>query len=827
MNKKNCCLKTLFFSSFVVGLSCWPLNEAIAQTIIPDNTLPINSAVTEAEDTLTIGEGTVAGDNLFHSFQEFSLPSNQTALFDNNFNITNIFTRVTGGNISHIDGLIQTNGSANLFLINPNGLIFSENAALDVGGAFIGSTASEIDFGNNNYYSAINPNNPALLTITAPIGLGFTTTKPGNIVNQSRNGLAVPPSQTLRLIGGNIDLNGGNLIAESGSIEVGAILNGEWSLIDGGASSQELSNYGNIRLNQGASIEASGAGGGYILLKGAEVTLTDASSIVAETLGELDGQGIEIETEKFQMEEDSFISASTFGEGRGGLLEINATESVSILGGGLRELEEIISALLDGTITSQNPITQNNIFAVSYGLGDAGDLEINTKRLILRDGVFLATFTLGQGNGGIININASELVEVEQSHIGSDSLSLAMEVGNAGNVNISTKRLLVEEGGSVTSLTLNDSDGSTVLINASESVELGEALPGSLLPTGIFTNSIGGTGAAGDIIINTKELIARNGAILNTESGGIMPNGLIAFGGAGGDIFIRATDKVEIVSNSGESNGLSSVFTTNTFSEFPAGSIKIETNNLILNNASILVSSFGSGDAGELEITANSISLDNRSNINANTVAGNAGGNITLQAKEIQLQGNSSISTDAGNANGGNITIDTDTLVALENSDITANAEQGFGGRIQINAEGIFGTSESDITATSALGANFSGTVVIDNPAVDTSSGLIQFSQKVIDPAEQVVVSCEALQGNSFTITGRGGLPSDPTERLIGKIIWQDLQDFSQGVASTGSPLQKHKNQLLQATNWIVNAQGNVELIAPSLPEIVTPNSCQ
>ncbi len=237
MNDETNSWRQFFLSTIVFGLSCWPEYVALAQTIIPDNSLPDNSAITETGALITIEKGTTAGNNLFHSFQEFSLPTNNTALFNNNANIQNIFTRVTGEGISHIDGVIKTNGTANLYLINPNGLIFGENAALDVGGAFIGSTASEINFGDNNYYSAVNPNNPPLLNITAPIGLGFSK-EPGNIINQSRNGLAVTPGQTLKLIGGNIDLSGGSLTAKGGSIELRAILNGEQWLINRRTSRQ-------------------------------------------------------------------------------------------------------------------------------------------------------------------------------------------------------------------------------------------------------------------------------------------------------------------------------------------------------------------------------------------------------------------------------------------------------------------------------------------------------------------------------------------------------------------------------------------------------------
>jgi filamentous hemagglutinin family protein len=152
---------------WLVGLCYWGLSlPTNAQQIVPDASLPVNSIVTLDSNISRITGGSSVGSNLFHSFREFSIPTGSTAFFQNANSIQNIFSRVTGNAISSIDGIIKAVGRANLFLINPNGIIFGQNARLDIGGSFYASTARSLNFSDGIEFRASPSSAPPVLTVS-------------------------------------------------------------------------------------------------------------------------------------------------------------------------------------------------------------------------------------------------------------------------------------------------------------------------------------------------------------------------------------------------------------------------------------------------------------------------------------------------------------------------------------------------------------------------------------------------------------------------------------------------------------------------------------
>ncbi|MGE5655720.1 MAG: hypothetical protein ACM37W_03825, partial [Actinomycetota bacterium] len=164
-----------------------------------------------------------------------------------------------------------------------------------------------------------------------------------------------------------------------------------------------------------------------------------------------------------------------------------------------------------------------------------------------------------------------------------------------------------------------------------------------------------------------------------------------------------------------------------------------------------------------------------------------------------------------------------------------ANAVLGSGGNIQIESQSLLGfnnnnqsTPESNITATSQFGV--SGTVQINQFNVNPTSGLVELPAKVVDPSQQIVTGCADSRGSRFVVTGRGGVPPNPTQQVADDRTWGDVRDLSayrQTQVTTTPAEPKAEIYLREASTWVRHADGKVELIATQSPtQLQTPVTC-
>jgi filamentous hemagglutinin family protein len=743
--------------------------ERVLAQITPDASLGSESSTVERNvDGLPndqINGGAIRGTNLFHSFLEFNVGTGQGVYFTNPAGIENIFSRVTGGTPSNISGTLGVLGNANLLLLNPNGIIFGQTASLDLNGSFLATTANSINFADGTQFSTLNPQASPLLTVSVPVGLGFGTT-PGEILVQGSN-LQVSPERTLALIGGNIALQGGNLIAPTGRVELGSVAGSSLVNLTQIYKGWEfgytgVQDFQDIQLSQGVSVDASGEGGGAIQVQGRNVLLDGGSRVLSYTLGAQQGESI----------------------------QVNASESVELIGSGTY----VNDIPLFGFGLSTPSALRNGLFTLSLGSGAAGDIVLTTPHVTASNGAFIASYAFREGSTGNLTLNASKAVDFTAS--GLITVAGSRSTGDGGSLMINTSRLVMQDNAVAITIMLGSGQGGKLTVLASDSIDLIGSTPlifdnNASLQTGIGSNTFG-NGEAGDALISTQRLTLQNGATIQAATGAK---------GNGGMLTVNASESVRLT-GSALDGLLPSSLSVETVASGNGGSLKLTTGMLVIEDgAGLLVNSLGdpSAIAGNMTVVADSIYLD-RGTITAEAI-GTEGGNIELQTQNLQLRNGSQITATASLAgNGGNIKIDTGTLVALENSDITANAPQGTGGRITVNAQAIFGTEfreeltpESDITAFGKT-PELNGIVELNTPDVNVQGDLNQLNANFIDTEQAIASSCLArrnVEQGSFTVTGTGGLPQNPYEAISGQYqlsTVQGLQPLPQQQASSSIP---------------------------------------
>jgi filamentous hemagglutinin family protein len=870
--------------------------DQVDAQVIPDGTLS-TTVNTPNNLNFTIDGGTRSGNNLFHSFSQLSVPTGGSALFNNPIDVQNIFSRVTGGTVSNIDGLLQANGTANLFLLNPSGILFGANASLNIGGSFIGTTARSIKFADGGEFSAVNTSGTPLLTISAPVGLQMGA-EAGAIQVQGvppnpfvLSGLQVPAGKTLALVGGNIDMAQANLFAPDGHIELWAVKNAEVSLDR--ANGWELTgtsptpgDWGTVTLRQSSYVNAGGLfglgiyQGGSIQVRARGLTVQDGSSLASSTSGIGTGQPITVKTTEFvdllgtsapdQFNRNGGLSTTAYNSGATAGDIVVDTPRLRLANGAW--IQSSVSAVYDfftgQVIGYSNDSTSGNISIRAQDVEVKGDtpfpspfLPPDTPLDVPGNVVPTAITTVLGAPGtnvrsGDISITADRVRVLEGGRISTDLVNFGssfIPTGRTGDISIRAAESLEIEGvtrGGMVGAVISSLQPGTQGQGGNITIETDKL---QLHNGGTISTALAGTGTSGNITIQSRDILVRDVAIDNISQ---TTSGIIAVvaksgGGTGGSINLKAdnlrvfeggqiasaTDGQGVAGNinvqvknlqlQGDSSPVlggqifPSGIVASSSSAFAAGSVNIQADTLqVRDRAVISVSNTSSGDAGNLNIKASTVSL-NQANLQAKVNGGNQG-NIQIQATDLLLlrQGSNIITSATGASTGGNIKINAPVIVGLENSDIVANAVEGRGGNIQITTQGIIGlkyrdrtTPENDITASSEFGVN--GTVEVNNVGVDPNSGLVALSTKLIDSNQQVAAACSGNEGSSFVITGRGGIPQNPTQEVSHDRSWNDMRDLSAFHNSAIAHTPTAMPTIVEATTWYRNSQtGKVELFA-------------
>ncbi|MEM7065905.1 MAG: filamentous hemagglutinin N-terminal domain-containing protein [Cyanobacteria bacterium P01_B01_bin.77] len=750
------------------------ISEAAWGQVIPDGTTPTPDPGL-CLPNCTVGGGTTdqTNTNLFHSFEQLSVPTGGIVIFEHSPTIRNIFARVTGTSSSTIDGLIRTSSTSNdasLFLINPNGISFGPRGGLDIGGSFVATTADAIQFGDQGTFSATDTNSdPALLTVSPSAFLLTQGAQP--IVNQSIapnpalpfliDGLRVQEGKSLILLGGNVILerapNSLNIDlpvrAPGGRIELGGVRGSSVVGLDIDGDSLSLNYADNALLAdiviKDADLDVSGLSdnrAGNITISSNSLSF-DGSALLSNTFGsENSGNTFIRADDSVTLENGTSISSTSFGSGAGGNIEIitgdisltNATLSVTTRGMGnagrlFLDAEAIFLDMDSNLVSDADSFTD--------AVGRVGEIQIRTTTLSLNNESTVSILTSGEA----LDIESSRTLNIEaqgsislfgESAITSETLGQA----NASNIEIITPVLVVND--SIISAAVNeegrpDSDatgrGGIVDIRT-------QSL--SLENNAQLTSSTSGAGDAGAILVEDAALVSLSNSLISTETSAAGAGGDIAIGteqltaDAGAQISATATATASAstrsgnvtvdaarINLSGEATGL----LAETQGEAAAGFIALGTQDsgetLAINfqaGADISAATSGSGDGGQIRVIApEAVTFRGDGSLSTRSTGPGPAGDVSIQTNgQFRVQDSASVEV-SGESTGdsGTLAVIAGTAV-LNDGRLLASTQAGEGGNISLQIDDALVLREDSLVSAEAFNDADGGNVDISTPFI-------------------------------------------------------------------------------------------------------------
>ncbi|MBK1648965.1 filamentous hemagglutinin N-terminal domain-containing protein [Rhabdochromatium marinum] len=711
---------------------CWlVISRTISADIATDGSLGSRVELTGPDMQIGAELGQTRGNNLFHSFQRFNIPTAQSATFTGPDHIQNVIGRVTGGQVSNIDGQLRSEvGQADVFLINPSGVVMGPNATVDVPASLHVSTASELRFKDGSHFSATDPG-ASSLTLAAPEAFGFLGQQSAANLQLNGSQLQVQPGETLSLSAGDIAITGtqertATLTAASGSLQLEAVgeARAEVSLdasqpfeLESAPRSDKLAppHTGQLTLTD-TKLETSGDHSGQIQLLAGPISMTRAKLIV-NTLGEADSSaGIVLaSSESLMLDDCSRIAsqASNGSTGQGGAVTIRTAGIIEIFNGA----EISTTTMANGNAGDLNLISDatridgsgapgqfTGISSLAYpeATGNSGAINLVAHAsLDIVGGGYCWTGSFGAGDAGPLDIQ-TRILRINEIGLTDQISGIASQAnagtGNAGNIRIEVAdqlRLMGEA--EISASTRDQGQGGTIAI-------LGPNARIDLLRGGLISASTFGSGDAGDIDIDAHSLRIDRGGESRATS--ILSQAEAGSTGDAGRITLNIADALKIL-NGGQ-------ISSTTLSNGDGGPVSIHAGSMLIddNSQPDMGTGIGSvadrnstGDAGNINLWIDGqLDILDGAVISSSTYAAGDGADIHIHAGSARLDdsGNPEHSTGIGSVSnigasgrGGNVAIE-----VVDHLDILAGA--------QISA-GTYSAADAGTISVSAYSARFDG----------------------------------------------------------------------------------------------------------------------
>lgn len=833
----------------------------VSAQITLDGSLGPKQTLSGPNYTIDSTVGTMRGANLFHSFGAFNVRTGESATFTNSTPapVNNVLARVTGGEASQIDGLLRsTIPGADLYLLNPRGVMFGPNAALDLPGAFHVSTADYLKLADGGVFAA-NLQQASVLTSAPVAAFGFLGPAPAAI-SFDRTTTGVQDGRTFSVVAGDVSLSGATLRAPGGRMQIASVASaGE---VTSSMQVDSFAQLGEIHLSQGANATvSSAAGAGTVVIRGGKLVVDSFASINANSNGAGDGAaiGIDIRVNEATFSGSAEMLAFANGPGRAGDMNVSA-DALQVANGSFVSSGTFSTGLardVNINVRSLEVLDGGQIIAQTRGPRDGGNLNVTASEIHMSgvNAAFNTGLFGGQFNGSGTGRSANVTVSADSiSLAGSANPNLVTGVfgatfgpGGGGAVQVNAKKLEMGGNTGLQNTTFGPGAGGTVAVNANEISITGSGNPNIF--TGIFANTFG-SGRGGSIqVIADRMKLANHAAIsaagfstgdagtlavatrsLEMSSGSQIYTNVLFGSGNAGSLSVSA-DSLMITGLRDSTNPFASGFdftglstSTGTLGK-RGGDMTVTAGSLVLTDkAAIFSSSSGAGAAGNIQITADTLRVSNRAAISTNAFGSGPGGNIDVVARKATIEGAgaplgpndsivSAIASQAGAAGGaaGHVAIKAGRLEVLDGAKIsTQTFGRGNGGNLEIAADSLL---VSGINA--ALQAHLQAT-----------HGKLDSARSAVLASSERFLAGDAATGNAGKVRieatdlqlAAGGSISSATDTpgLGGRIdLIADTLRLSGGAlisaASSTSP------NAGKAGDVSISARGSVEIAASSI----------
>ena len=594
--------------------------------IVTDGSVGPKVSLSGGEIKIGADLGTRRGDNLFHSFEKFGIATGQTATFTGPGTIKNVISRVTGGEVSNIDGKLASKvGQADLYFLNPAGVMFGPNAQLDVPGSFHVSTAHELRFADGARFSAVDKAGSGL-TVAPPEAFGFLD-KPAGRITSNQSQLEIQPGKTLSLVGGDIDLAGGTIAVAGGSPvgspNAGAVLNavsvasaGEARVSDGTVDAAQL---GSIQMaNQ--QITTSGNGGGSVRIRAGVLTVAN-STIEADNTGDWAEIGrIDLMASNLAFD-DSRISASAGGAGPGGTVAIKADNTMTVRNSraaGVPDRRGIHSDTRSSGDAGAVNIQAESLMlsgsgaviksdALAGSTGKAGSVAISAGTLELYSGGNIGSDTFSRGPAGLVAVQADRLLIDGAGPFGFTGLTsstLHEATGDGGAINVTARSLELRDGGTLNTSTYNSGNAGKLNVHVTDHLVVSgfnRLTEKAVAESRISSRTQGySTGQGGTVQVTAGTLDVRNGGVIDSDGNGTA---------LAGNISIHA-DRVVVANASSPKLLFTRISSRGNTNSLGSGNVEITAGAVEVSDGAVIsTSTFGAGDAGDVIVNAGSVAI--------------------------------------------------------------------------------------------------------------------------------------------------------------------------------------------------------------------------